>query len=491
MTFQLRLEYLTLIIPALILWGILVYNSRQWIRSFLSSHLAFLSRSLRFSPMIGLMAIPIVWLGATHHFEFDEARTFLSFTSRSIFRAIAYYPSPNNHVLHSILSNITWHLLGWTGSELSVRLTAILFSLMTAAFVSNVFLKGNRLLSVLFITTLFLSDSFFTLSFQARSYSMQSFFALVGLSAVMGLSDSTPGRRLAALVLSCILGTYSSPAFLYTVFPLFMMFLVSHWSWVTLHPVKVMTMAVAGIASVILLYSPILLVESVKAVTSNKYVQPYVYFMMADFKRHCSGVLRWVVLPGMAGFLFLGLTYAHALARKHFYWFLAILCPVLMMVVLRQMPEARVFQPVGVIILLLGFISLAERVGTSTFKPWMMALALAGLAATATYRISTANEIRNLSADTTYRRIEKHLPRESVVYMLDVQWLYNDPLMAFGRVNGREFVRLSDTTSRLPAKGMLVTSRRMPHLTSADSIVNKTFVDLGPLYVYSLEDGHR
>lgn len=120
-----------------------------------------------------------------------------------------------------------------------------------------------------------------------------------------------------------------------------------------------------------------------------------------------------------------------------------------------------------------------------------MALALAGLAATATYRISTANEIRNLSADTTYRRIEKHLPRESVVYMLDVQWLYNDPLMAFGRVNGREFVRLSDTTSRLPAKGMLVTSRRMPHLTSADSIVNKTFVDLGPLYVYSLEDGHR
>ncbi|NDC76964.1 MAG: hypothetical protein EBZ67_03680 [Chitinophagia bacterium] len=491
MSFQLRLEYITLIIPAFILWCALIYRWRYWIHSYFGSHLAFLSRSLRFSPIIGLMAIPIVWLGATHHFEFDEARTFMSFSSRSLIRAIAFYPSPNNHVLHSILSNITWHLLGWTRSELSVRLTAILFSLMTAAFVSHVFLKGNRLLTLLFITTLFLSNSFFSLSFQARSYSMQSFFAVVGLSAVMGMSDTAPSRRLATLVLSCILGTYSSPAFLYTVFPLLAMFLVRHLNWVASHKKQAVSTVLAGIASVILLYSPILLVESVKAVTSNKYVQPYVYFMIPDFKQHCSGVLRWVVLPGAAGFLFLALTLAHALARKYFYWFLAVLCPVLMMVVLRQMPDARVFQPVGVIILLLGFISLAERIGTIPFKPWVTALSLAVLAATAVYRTLTANEIRNLTGAHTYRRIEKHLPRESAVYMLEVQWLYNDLLLAFAKVKGRKYVQLPDTTSCLPARGMLVTSRRLPNLTCADSILNKTYAKTGALYVYELQPPTR
>lgn len=492
MSIQLRLEYLLLIVPALVLWSAIVFTGRHRLISFFNGYRGYLCRLLRFTPEVWLMAIPIVWLGATHHFEFDEARTFLSFSSRSILRAMAYYPSPNNHVLHSILSNITWHLLAWTNSELSVRLTAILFSLLTAAFVSNVFLKGNRVLTLLFITVLFLSDSFFSLSFQARSYSMQSFFAVAGLSAVMGtgMGDATTGRRWAALVLSCILGTYSSPAFLYTAFPLACMFIVRERGWIKDAPMRFLTIALAGATTVILLYSPILLIESAKAVTSNKYVKPYVYFMTDDFLRHCSRVAKWVILPGAAGFIFLALTCIHALRRKRYEWLLVVLCPILLMRILRQMPEARIFQPVGVIILVLGLLCLAEWIGSGPFKPWATASCFALLATTVVYRLRTADEMRNLSANRTYGVIEKHLPKEGENYLLETQWLYYDPLLAYSKVKGREYIQLPDTTTRLPSTGMLVTGRRIPGLRCADSIVQQAMPDLGTLYIYSL-DGRR
>lgn len=489
MPLQLNLEYLLLIVPALILWCAIVYRSRHSILSFGKEHLGFLSRSLRFSPDIFLMAVPIVWLGATHHFEFDEARTFMSFSTRSIFRAISYYPSPNNHVLFSVLSNITWHLLAWTNSELSVRLTAILFSLLTAAFVSNVFLKGNRVMTLLFITVLFLSDSFFSLSFQARSYSMQSFFAVAGLSAALGIGmeDTTPVRRWAALVLCCILGTASSPAFLYTAIPLVCMFMVRERLWIWTAPMSFLTICLLVVTTVVLIYSPILLVESAKAITSNRFVQPYEYFMLNDFMRHCSGIVKWVILPGAAGFTVLVLTYAHALARKRYDWLLVILCPMLMMRILRQMPDFRIFQPIGVIILVLGLLCLAEWFGWGPFRPWAMVLTVSCLAATLAYRIRTAEDLRTMKADMTYRPIERHLPIEGENYLLDTQWLYSDPLLAFSKVKGRQYVQLPDTTTRLPSKGMLVTSRRIAGLTCADSIVQKAFPDLGPLYIYSLD----
>lgn len=159
----------------------------------------------------------------------------------------------------------------------------------------------------------------------------------------------------------------------------------------------------------------------------------------------------------------------------------------LMMRILRQMPDFRIFQPIGVIILVLGLLCLAEWFGWGPFRPWAMVLTVSCLAATLAYRIRTAEDLRTMKADMTYRPIERHLPIEGENFLLDTQWLYSDPLLAFSKVKGRQYVQLPDTTTRLPSKGMLVTSRRIAGLTCADSIVQKAFPDLGPLYIYSLD----
>lgn len=481
-----HLEYLFLTLPALFIWCGFVYRYRLGVASFLRGQLVFLRAAIRFPAAVWLMAIPIVWLGATLHFEFDEARTFLSFTVWSIHRPIMYYPSPNNHVLHSILTQITWRVLGWTGSELSVRLPAILFSLMTAALASRVFLKGNRLLTILLTTALLLCEGFLTYSFQARSYSMQCFFAVAGLTAILGMDTYPPDRRFAAFVLTCILGCYSSPAYLYTVFPLACMFLARERGWIMEAPRRFAIIALTGAATIILLYSPIMLVEGLKAITSNRYVVSHPDLAFWDPFRHYYNILPYVVLPGLAGVSALVLTQAFALTRGRISWTLLILCPIFMMVVMRQTPPPRTFLPIGTLILVLAFHSMAEWMGTRPVKPWMTGLAFSVMAVTAAYRVVTIDSINVLAANRTYRRIEALLPRDTESYHKGLQWFYYDPVIAYAKLKGRRLVQIPDTTTLLPGRGRLVTSERMTGLRCVDS-AGEVSEKVGRAYVYALD----
>ncbi len=55
--------------------------------------------------------------------RYDESYTFLHFINKDIM-SVFYYPLPNNHVLHSILTKISTYI--WGANPISIRLVAFL-----------------------------------------------------------------------------------------------------------------------------------------------------------------------------------------------------------------------------------------------------------------------------------------------------------------------------------------------------------------------------
>ena len=61
---------------------------------------------------------------------YDEGLTYLYFTSKGIFSSMSFYPEPNNHILHSLLTNLTIHL-PFGDTEFRLRLPSLIASTFT------------------------------------------------------------------------------------------------------------------------------------------------------------------------------------------------------------------------------------------------------------------------------------------------------------------------------------------------------------------------
>lgn len=71
-----------------------------------------------------------VWYAIQLPISYDEALTYLHFTSRGPVASLAYYPEPNNHILHSLITNITT-LLPFLDICFCLRISSIFFNLLT------------------------------------------------------------------------------------------------------------------------------------------------------------------------------------------------------------------------------------------------------------------------------------------------------------------------------------------------------------------------
>jgi len=85
-------------------------------------------------PLAAIIAM-LVTFALTLPLSYDESFTFNEFTSKDILTSISNYPVPNNHVFHSILTNITWAIFSFTRSEMAVRLPALLFTALSLYFI--------------------------------------------------------------------------------------------------------------------------------------------------------------------------------------------------------------------------------------------------------------------------------------------------------------------------------------------------------------------
>lgn len=453
-------------------WCVISYRWRSEIRAAMKAYGGYLVRSLRAPGWVWLAALPVAWLAAGLPFDYDEAYTFQKFTSRTVLHSLATYPAPNNHVLHSLLTNVTWLLFGWTHSEIAVRLPAIACFLLTLAFISRVFLKGSHLMTACLVAVMFWSDSHFLYAFLARGYSMQSLFAVVGLAAVIDMPSFSPGRRLGMLLLTCILGLYTSPAYLYTAAPLGLMFIAGQWRWMLRFPARVLSMGVLAASTVLLLYAPILIREGPAALTSNRFVTPLESLSVPDMLRHASVVHQWVVLPGVAGILVTVFSLVNAFRLRQASWMFVLIAPLVMMLFLRQLPFERVFQPVGTLILAYACMGLGSIIAGRSPGPWVCVPLAAACVVPTVLRYDARYSGEAIYTASAMKRILGAVEDKGPVYAWKLHWLYLDGLHARDMLKGKRFATdLADTTTVFPNSGMLLSTRRIHTIPCVDSVL--------------------
>lgn len=220
-----------------------------------------------------LLVLPtaaIIFYGITQPVSYDEAWTYLQFSSKSVLSSISYYPAPNNHVLHSVLTNIS--ILLPFDPLLSMRIPAMIIYLLSAfLFYCLVREYGTRQAAVTataLYTTFFFSIHYGYLS---RGYALLFLFTIWMLYALFKIRQS-PSNRFYWLwyVAASVGGFFTMPSFLYPFLSaqLILLPVVFHHFW------RYTRNHLALVFAVLFLYTPIMIVNWPQALFYNPIVQP-------------------------------------------------------------------------------------------------------------------------------------------------------------------------------------------------------------------------
>lgn len=225
--------------------------------------------------LLGLM-IRLIQIERT--VDYDEAYTFIHFSSRSLRYIVTDYSAPNNHVFHSLLVYFAYHIFGnhiW-----ALRLPALLAGILTipAVYMAGKILYGRNaglLAAALVACTPILVDY----SNNARGYTLMCLFAafILWLAAILRERSSFTGWLLLAIVSA--FGFYTLPVMVYPVSAVFLWLLLS-WVFKSIgsNPPRkfIIEFIITSILTIILtidLYSPILFFGTgLSSITSNDFV---------------------------------------------------------------------------------------------------------------------------------------------------------------------------------------------------------------------------
>jgi len=164
--------------------------------------------------IVTLLALLIRLVFISRPMRHDEAYTFIAFASRSLRVVISDYHLPNNHVFHTLLVYLAYHLLG--NQPWIIRLPALLAGVLVVPatyWVGNSFYNRNTaILSAALVAS---ASPFIDYSTNARGYSLLSLFALL----ILALGVHVKGKKnLVAwifIVSLSALGLYTNPTMLY------------------------------------------------------------------------------------------------------------------------------------------------------------------------------------------------------------------------------------------------------------------------------------
>lgn len=221
-----------------------------------------------------LLIIPVtasVYFAFSLPVSYDEAWTYLNFTSKGFISSISYYPAPNNHILHSILTNFT-SLFRFFSPLFCLRISAVivnlLFLLVSFSFVRKYYnerlaIMVSGICSVLFLTIYY--------SYMSRGYGLICLFFVTALYASFNITEGQ-NKNIDWLwfSLSCVLGFYTMPSFLYPFITLNVFILLRKRAFFK----KQFIAASLTIIVVALLYLPVIIVNGVSALANNPYVKP-------------------------------------------------------------------------------------------------------------------------------------------------------------------------------------------------------------------------
>jgi len=206
----------------------------------------------------------------------DEAWTYWLFSQNDVLTSMSFYPAPNNHILHSILTNVS--VLLPIDLLIALRLPNFFITLMSVLVFFVLFSKLFRVQTALILTGIF-SFGFAVMyySYVARGYMLYLLaFLVLFYITVQSLKNRNFTKKKAVwwFVVS-IIGFWTIPAFLYPYFSSFIflvIFLLIIKNRQALYRFLFVNLAVAF--GVLLVYAPVLMVSGIRSLVGNPYVSP-------------------------------------------------------------------------------------------------------------------------------------------------------------------------------------------------------------------------
>lgn len=221
-----------------------------------------------------LLIIPVLtsmYFAITMPISFDEALTYTWFTSKGLLSSVAYYPAPNNHILHSVITCITSHI-PFVNPVLRVRVSSLAAGFITLIF-SHALVKkhfnSNTALAVVAVSSMLFMSLYY--SYMSRGYALAGLFFITALYPALNIIKGEEGStNFACFGISSVLGFYTMPSFLYAFVMLNIILLLCSPKAIA----KVLLADVVTCGAVVLLYMPVIIVNGFDALVNNEYVAP-------------------------------------------------------------------------------------------------------------------------------------------------------------------------------------------------------------------------
>ncbi|WP_168710276.1 glycosyltransferase family 39 protein [Flavobacterium sangjuense] len=297
-----------------------------------------------------------VYYALTLPVSFDEACTYILFTREGLAETVTNYPAPNNHVFFSILTGIS-NNLPFGNLLFKIRLTSIVINILTLLalykFAVTFFSRNFGLLLVGLYSGLFLTVYY---SYMARGYGLVTLLFIGCLYYTFKIIDGDENRKnFLFFGLFSVIGLYTIPTFIYPIISLsvYIVFVKRHLFWTQFK------VGFGIFLTSILLYAPIIYNCGLNSIISNLYVKPMgfiptlksipVYPLLAI--QEITGI-HWLIVIAICS-LSLYFIWKSKERRAIFFVVVMILTPLILIVIQRVNPYARVFNYCSIVLLLL------------------------------------------------------------------------------------------------------------------------------------------
>ncbi len=209
---------------------------------------------------------------------YDEAWTFINYTSKGILSSISYYHSANNHILNSVLTNFS-SILPF-GQTVNLRIPSIFTGILSIFIFYLVFSKIYNSKVSLYVTLIFsfLYPVFFY-GYTARGYSLIMLAFIISFYGSLRLLEPTEvGKNRQQywiyLSLGSVVGLYSIPSFLYPYFSLTTFLALNFLYYRNFKDLINLLISICVTAvTTIVLYLPIFIISGLEALTNKGDVQ--------------------------------------------------------------------------------------------------------------------------------------------------------------------------------------------------------------------------
>ncbi|MDJ1503332.1 hypothetical protein [Xanthocytophaga agilis] len=287
----------------------------------------------------------------------DERFTYLYFVSKGWIVSAIYYPGPNNHILFSLLCTIFNFFLQ---SPLWVLRLPALLSGALALFGIWVLIRHyfSAFIAIGSVSLLAFSPQVFGYSIQGRGYSLLLCWIILATGCLLSILSAKKISSITSFlfVISCFLGFYTIPIFLYPFAGLSLYLMLFFLTQKNMHQlIRLLWMEICVGILVALVYLPVTLLNGWGAVTANTWTTQLEWptFLeglrttltdLADFMWNSIPYSTWFTLIISTGSILLILTRQITGFQKHWLqlYLLTLWIIIPIMVLQRVLPYGRI-----------------------------------------------------------------------------------------------------------------------------------------------------